>query len=62
LSQSAGGLEISTASRAIVLAVMSNTITKGGIVLLTGSRGLRRTVLPAFILILATGLGVGFLA
>jgi uncharacterized membrane protein (DUF4010 family) len=62
LSQSAEELEISTASHAIVLAVMSNTVTKGSIVLLTGSPSLRKAVLPAFILILATGLAVGFLA
>ena len=62
LSQSAGGLEISTASHAIILATMANTVTKGALVLATGSRGLRRAILPAFILMLAAGLGIGFLA
>ncbi len=61
LSSSSGSLSISTASQAIVLATMSNTIVKGGIVLLMGSKALRRALLPGFLLILATGLGVGFL-
>jgi uncharacterized membrane protein (DUF4010 family) len=61
LSQTNGGLEISIASRAVILATMANTITKGAIVLISGSQGLRRAILPAFILILAAGLGIGFL-
>jgi uncharacterized membrane protein (DUF4010 family) len=61
LSQSSGGLEISTASNAIILASMANTVTKGALVLITGSRGLRRAILPGFLLILAAGLGIGFL-
>jgi uncharacterized membrane protein (DUF4010 family) len=61
LSSSSGSLSISTASQAIVLATMSNTVVKGGIVLLMGSKALRRALLPGFLLILATGLGVGFL-
>jgi uncharacterized membrane protein (DUF4010 family) len=61
LSQSDGGLGISTASTAIILASMANTVTKGALVLIAGSRGLRRAILPAFLLILAAGLGIGFL-
>ena len=61
LSDSTGGLEISIASRAIVLAAMSNTVVKGSIVLAAGSKTLRRTILPGFLLILATGLIIGFL-
>jgi uncharacterized membrane protein (DUF4010 family) len=61
LSQSSGGMEITTASQAIILATMANTVTKGALVLSIGSRGLRRAVLPAFLLILASGLGIGFL-
>ena len=56
-----GGLELTTASRAIVLAAMSNTVVKGGIVMLSGGRELRKALLPGFILILATGVGVAFL-
>ena len=51
-----GNLELSTAARAIVLATMSNTVVKGGIVLSSGSAALRRALLPGFILILVTGL------
>lgn len=61
LSRGAGELSISTASRAIVLAAMSNTVVKGGIVLFMGSKALRQALLPGFLLVLATGLGVGFL-
>lgn len=61
LSQSSGGLEISTASHAIILATMANTVTKGALVLISGSQGLRRAILPAFLLMLAAGLGIGFL-
>jgi uncharacterized membrane protein (DUF4010 family) len=61
LSQSGGGLEISTASNAIILAAMANTVTKGALVMITGSRGLRRAILPGFLLILFAGIGIGFL-
>jgi uncharacterized membrane protein (DUF4010 family) len=61
LSSGSGSLTISTASRAIVLATMSNTVVKGGIVLFMGSKALRQALLPGFLLVLATGLGVGFL-
>lgn len=56
-----GSLESATAARAIVFAAMSNTVVKGGIVLSSGSVALRRVVLPGFILILLTGVGVAFL-
>ena len=56
-----GGLELTTAARAIVLAAMSNTVVKGGIVLLSGGPELRRVLLPGFLLILVTGVGVAFL-
>jgi uncharacterized membrane protein (DUF4010 family) len=61
LSSTTNGLAISTAAQAIVLAAMSNTVVKGGIVLASGSRALRKALLPGFILMLATGLGLGFL-
>jgi uncharacterized membrane protein (DUF4010 family) len=61
LSRTAGGVDLSTAARAIVLAAMSNTVVKGGIVLSGGSPALRKAVLPGLILMLATGIGVAFL-
>lgn len=60
LSQSAE-LELGTAARAIVLATMSNTVVKGGIVLSGGTATLRKAILPAVILILVTGIAVAFL-
>lgn len=56
-----GGLSLSLASRAVVNAVMANTLVKGGMVLLTGAPSLRRAVLPGLLLILATGLGTAYL-
>jgi len=61
LSRTAGGLNLSTAARAIVLAAMSNTVVKGGIVLTSGSPALRKALLPGFVLMLVTGIGVAFL-
>lgn len=60
LSKQPGGLELKVAERAIVLAAMGNTAVKGAIVILGGSPGLRRAVAPAFLLILAVGVGVAF--
>ena len=51
-----GNIDLPTAARAIVLATMSNTVVKGGIVLSAGSGALRRALLPGFLLILATGI------
>jgi uncharacterized membrane protein (DUF4010 family) len=50
-----------TAARAIVLAAMSNTAVKAGIVAAVGTNSLRRHVLPIFTLILITGVVVAFL-
>ena len=61
LSSGGGGLELSTAARAVVLAAMSNTAVKGGIVLTSGSSTLRRALLPGFLLMLAAGIGFAFL-
>jgi uncharacterized membrane protein (DUF4010 family) len=55
-----GNLDLSTAARAIVLATMSNTVVKGGIVVASGSSALRRALLPGFLLILATGILLAF--
>jgi uncharacterized membrane protein (DUF4010 family) len=54
-------LEIGVASRAIVIAALSNTLFKGGFALANGSRKLRRVLVPGLVLILATGIGAVFL-
>ena len=56
-----GKIELETAARAIVLAAMSNTVVKGGIVLSGGSPALRRAFLPGFGLILVTGVVLALL-
>ena len=61
LSRATGGVDLSTAARSIVLAAMSNTAVKGGIVLTSGAPALRRALLPGFILILITAIGIAFL-
>ena len=50
-----------TAVRAIVLAVASNTVVKGGIALVVGTGGLRKAILPITLLVLATGIVTAFL-
>lgn len=61
LSRDGGSLEHTTAARAIVLAVVANTIVKGGIVLFTGSPGLRRVIVPGILLITASAIASIFL-
>jgi len=61
LSRAAGGVDLDTGARAIVLAAMSNTLVKGGIVMTSGAPALRRALLPGFVLILVTAIGVAFL-
>jgi uncharacterized membrane protein (DUF4010 family) len=56
-----GGMELPTAARAVVLAAMSNTVVKGGIVLSSGSPSLRKALFPGFILMLVVGIAVAFL-
>ncbi len=46
-----GELGARTATRAIVIAAAANTVLKGGIVAATGTRGLRRAVIPGLVLI-----------
>jgi uncharacterized membrane protein (DUF4010 family) len=60
LSREGGSLDMQTAARAIVYAVMSNTVVKGGIVLLSGGKSLRKVMLPGFLLILVTGVTLSF--
>jgi uncharacterized membrane protein (DUF4010 family) len=56
-----GVLGNDTASLAIVLATMSNTLVKGSIALLAGSRTLRKSLIPVIIMILIGGLGSALL-
>ncbi len=55
-----GELALGTASQAIVLAAMSNTIVKGGIIFMSGSVGLRKVIWPGLVLVVLTGVGVAF--
>lgn len=55
LSTQPGGVDHATASRAIMMAALANTFTKGGIVLFTGSPTLRRALLPGLLLMLVVG-------
>ena len=61
LSGAAGGVDQGTATRAIVLAVMANTVAKSGIVLRSGSASLRRAMLPSSVLMVIAGVGSAFL-
>jgi uncharacterized membrane protein (DUF4010 family) len=61
LSSGEGGLGVTTAARAVVFGVMSNTVAKGAIVLTGGASGLQRAILPGLILMLVVGIGVTFL-
>lgn len=56
-----GTLEMTTAGRAIILAVVSNTLVKGGIVVFTGSADLRKVIVPGILLISLLAIGSAFL-
>ncbi len=55
LAGAAGGVTLSTGARAVVLAVLSNTIVKGVIAMAVGPRALRRALLPPLVIILLSG-------
>jgi len=61
LTQRDSGLALAVASRAIVIATLSNTLFKGIFVLVTGSKALRQALWPGFALMLVTGAAVAFL-
>lgn len=61
LAGAPGGVAPSTAAVAVVLAVVSNTVVKGGIALGVGSQMLRRVLWLPFVAMLVTGIVVGFL-
>lgn len=48
--QEDGTLTAATATRAIIIAAAANTLLKGGIVAATGTRGLRRAVVPGLLI------------
>jgi uncharacterized membrane protein (DUF4010 family) len=56
-----GGPDLTNATRAVVLAAMANTATKGVIVIASGSRELRLALAPGFVLMLLAGISVAFL-
>jgi uncharacterized membrane protein (DUF4010 family) len=62
LSQAQGSVGIPTASVAVVLAVISNTVVKGAIAFAVGSKTLRRALLPPFVAMLVVAALVAFLA
>lgn len=51
-----GVLGMDQAALAIVLATMSNTLVKGGIAIIAGSSALRKSIIPAVVMILVVGL------
>lgn len=55
LSLSSGGVDLGMAKSSIILAAISNTIVKGGMVIFLGTKQLRKLVWPAFVLIIGTG-------
>ena len=61
LSRNSEALDLNMAARGIVLAAVSNTLVKGGIVLGMGSMALRRAIMPGLLATLATAIGVVFL-
>lgn len=52
--QQDGTLTADIATRAIIIAAAANTLLKGGIVVLTGTRRLRRAVLPGLLITITT--------
>jgi uncharacterized membrane protein (DUF4010 family) len=61
LSRGQGGIDPQVATRAIVLATVSNTFFKGLIVMGWSTKMLRLAILPGFVLILTAGVLVAFL-
>jgi uncharacterized membrane protein (DUF4010 family) len=61
LSEPVGVVSQGVAARALVLAVVANTLVKGGMVLTLGARDLRRALWPGLALMIVTGAVVAFL-
>lgn len=60
LSSHVNGVNLTVAARGIVLATMSNTLVKAGLVVVTGAPALRRTLIPSSLLIALAGVSVAF--
>jgi len=60
LTKSEGSISLLTGKVGIIIAAISNTISKGALVLFLSSRKLSLRVLPAFLMILLIGLGFLF--
>jgi len=56
-----GSINVDLATQALLLAIVANLISKGGIVLVGGDRRLRRVILPGLILMLVTAGVLAFL-
>lgn len=61
LSAAPDGVPLAVAARAILLAILTNTLVKAGIVLVTGSRTLRQALIPSVLLIVAAGAGIAWI-
>lgn len=61
LSRNTDDLDLNTAARGIVLAAVSNTLIKGGIVLGMGSMALRKVIMPGLLATLGIAIGIVFL-
>ncbi len=59
--QADGSIELSTATRASVIAAVANTFAKGGIVLAGGAIALRNALFPGFVAMMVVGVAVAFL-
>lgn len=51
-----GSIEMEIASQALLIAIIANLISKGGIVMVGGDKQLRRVILPGFSLMLVTAI------
>ncbi len=58
LSSGTGGLDLVVAARAVILAVLSNTVVRSVMVFVTGSGKLRRYMLPSALLAIVVTVGV----
>ncbi len=61
LSHATSGIQLSTAARAVVFAIIANTFLKGVFVLAIGSPGLKRTIMPGFFLLMGATILAVFL-
>jgi len=61
LSRAGGGIDLLVAARAVVIAMVANTVLKGGFVMITGTAGIKKALLPGFLLMVITGLAVVWL-